>query len=152
MFWICIQEAGSIGLEFLSRGADKCIFVDKSEEAINILKIGKIENFRYDIYQKSSNTLLRKFESDNLKNSELGKDPDYRFDIIYLDPPYEKDESIEIRYIIENKILEENSLIVYETDNDKYIENVRKLEKEGILEILKIKKYGRPSIMYITGR
>lgn len=87
-----------------------------------------------------------------MKNSELGKDLDYRFDIIYLDPPYEKDESIEIRYIIENNILEENSLIVYETDNEKYIENVRKLEKEGILEILKIKKYGRPSIMYITGR
>ena len=87
-----------------------------------------------------------------MKNSELGKDPDYRFDIIYLDPPYEKDESIEIRYIIENNILEENSLIVYETDNEKYIENVRELEEKGILEILKIKKYGRPNIIYITGR
>ena len=157
MFWICIQEVGSIGLEFLSRGAKKCVFVDRSEDAIkkireNILKIGEIESLRYEIYQKTSNILLGEFKSHNLKNSELEKEPDYRFDIIYLDPPYEKDESIEIRYIIENKILEENSLIVYETDNDKYIENVRKLEKEGILEILKIKKYGRPSIMYITGR
>ena len=60
--------------------------------------------------------------------------------------------SNEILYILENKILEENSLIVYETDNEEYVENVRKLEEKGILEILKIKKYGRPNIIYITGR
>ena len=87
--------------------------------------------------------ILKEFTEDNKK---------YRFDIIYLDPPYEKDESNEILYILENKILEENSLIVYETDNEEYVENVRKLEEKEILEILKIKKYGRPNIIYITGR
>ena len=148
MFQIYIQAVGSIGLEFISRGAKKCVFVDNSKEAIdkikeNILKVGELERSRYEIYQKKSDILLKEFTEDNGK---------YRFDIIYLDPPYEKDESNEILYILENKILEENSLIVYETDNEEYIENVRKLEEKGILEILKIKKYGRPSIIYITGR
>ena len=148
MFQIYIQAVGSIGLEFISRGAKKCVFVDNSKEAIdkikeNILKVGELERSRYEIYQKKSDILLKEFTEDNGK---------YRFDIIYLDPPYEKDESNEILYILENKILEENSLIVYETDNEEYIENVRKLEEKGILEILKIKKYGRPNIIYITGR
>lgn len=105
--------------------------------------MGELERSRYEIYQKKSDILLKEFTEDNGK---------YRFDIIYLDPPYKKDESNEILYILENKILEENSLIVYETDNEEYIENVRKLKEKGILEILKIKKYGRPSIIYITGR
>ena len=105
--------------------------------------MGELERSRYEIYQKKSDILLKEFTEDNRK---------YIFDIIYLDPPYKKDESNEILYILEKKILEENSLIVYETDNEEYIENVRKLEEKGILEILKIKKYGRPSIIYITGR
>ena len=130
-----MQEAGSIGLEFLSRGAKKCVFVDRSEDATkkireNILKLGEIESLEYEIYQKNSNILLCEFKEKNLKNELLGNNEQgYRFDIIYLDPPYEKDEAIEIKYIIENRILEENSLIVYETDNEKYIENVRQLEK-----------------------
>ena len=105
--------------------------------------MGELERSRYEIYQRKSDMILKEFTEDNKK---------YRFDIIYLDPPYEKDESNEIIYILENKILEENSLIVYETDNEEYVENVRKLEEQGILEILKIKKYGRPNIIYITGR
>ena len=88
--------------------------------------MGELERSKYEIYQRKSD--------------------------MNLDPPYEKDESNEILYILENKILEENSLIVYETDNEEYVENVRKLEEKGILEILKIKKYGRPNIIYITGR
>ena len=83
--------------------------------------MGELERSRYEIYQRKSDMILKEFTEDNKK---------YRFDIIYLDPPYEKDESNEILYILENKILEE----------------------KGILEILKIKKYGRPNIIYITGR
>ena len=83
--------------------------------------MGELERSRYEIYQKKSDILLKEFTEDNGK---------YRFDIIYLDPPYKKDESNEILYILENKILEENSLIVYETDNEEYIENVRKLEEK----------------------
>ena len=59
-----MQEAGSIGLEFLSRGAKKCVFVDRSEDATkkireNIFKIGEIESLRYEIYQKTSNRFLQ---------------------------------------------------------------------------------------------
>ena len=127
------------------------MFVDKSRDAIlkikeNILKIKEIDKESCIIIQKTSKILLNEFTKENIiKDKE-------RFDIIYLDPPYDKDETEEIKYIIENKILNDNSLIVYETDNQKYIDNIRKLEEKGIIEILKIKKYGRPNIIYITGR
>lgn len=127
------------------------MFVDKSRDAIlkikeNISKIKEIDKESCIIIQKISKILLNEFTKENtIKDKE-------RFDIIYLDPPYDKDETEEIKYIIENKILNDNSLIVYETDNQKYIDNIRKLEEKGIIEILKIKKYGRPNIIYITGR
>lgn len=127
------------------------MFVDKSRDAIlkikeNISKIKEIDKESCIIIQKTSKILLNEFTKENtIKDKE-------RFDIIYLDPPYDKDETEEIEYIIENKILNDNSLIVYETDNQKYIDNIRKLEEKGIIEILKIKKYGRPNIIYITGR
>lgn len=127
------------------------MFVDKSRDAIlkikeNISKIKEIDKESCIIIQKTSKILLNEFTKENtIKDKE-------RFDIIYLDPPYDKDETEEIQYIIENKILNDNSLIVYETDNQKYIDNIRKLEEKGIIEILKIKKYGRPNIIYITGR
>lgn len=127
------------------------MFVDKSRDAIlkikeNISKIKEIDKESCIIQQKTSKILLNEFtKEDIIKDKE-------RFDIIYLDPPYDKDETEEIKYIIENKILNDNSLIVYETDNQKYIDNIRKLEEKGIIEILKIKKYGRPNIIYITGR
>ena len=127
------------------------MFVDKSRVAIlkikeNISKIKEIDKESCIIIQKTSKILLNEFtKEDIIKDKE-------RFDIIYLDPPYDKDETEEIQYIIENKILNDNSLIVYETDNQKYIDNIRKLEEKGIIEILKIKKYGRPNIIYITGR
>ena len=127
------------------------MFVDKSRDAIlkikeNISKIKEIDKESCIIIQKTSKILLNEFTKENtIKDKE-------RFDIIYLDPPYDKDETEEIKYIIENKILNDNSLIVYETDNQKYIDNIRKLEEKGIIEILKIKKYGRPNIVYITGR
>ena len=127
------------------------MFVDKSRVAIlkikeNISKIKEIDKESCIIIQKTSKILLNEFtKEDIIKDKE-------RFDIIYLDPPYDKDETEEIKYIIENKILNDNSLIVYETDNQKYINNIRKLEEKGIIEILKIKKYGRPNIIYITGR
>lgn len=127
------------------------MFVDKSRDAIlkikeNISKVKEIDKESCIIIQKTSKILLNEFtKEDTIKDKE-------RFDIIYLDPPYDKDEAEEIQYIIENKILNDNSLIVYETDNQKYIDNIRKLEEKGIIEILKIKKYGRPNIIYITGR
>ena len=127
------------------------MFVDKSRDAIlkikeNISKVKEIDKESCIIIQKTSKILLNEFtKEDIIKDKE-------RFDIIYLDPPYDKDETEELQYIIENKILNDNSLIVYETDNQKYIDNIRKLEEKGIIEILKIKKYGRPNIIYITGR
>ena len=97
MFQIYIQAVGSIGLEFISRGAKKCVFVDNSKEAIdkikeNILKVGELERSRYEIYQKKSDILLKEFTEDNGK---------YRFDIIYLDHIKKMNQ---MRYYIYQKI------------------------------------------------
>lgn len=36
--WTCLQAAGQLGIEALSRGAKSCIFVDRSSDALAIVK------------------------------------------------------------------------------------------------------------------
>ena len=79
--------------------------------------MGELERSRYEIYQKKSDILLKEFTEDNRK---------YRFDIIYLDPPYKKDESNEILYILEKKILDILYIKSIQEDRikDKYLTGV----------------------------
>ena len=70
--------SGSIGIEALSRGADKVIFIEKDRSAFKILKqnLENLNDPNYELYNGDSfeifPTLLK-----NLENS-----------IIYLDPPF----------------------------------------------------------------
>ena len=72
---------GSMGIEAISRGASKSIFVDNNLQSISFVK----DNLRYlgiDNYE----ILIM----DDIKALEHFKDTNTDFDIIYLDPPYEK--------------------------------------------------------------
>ena len=90
--------SGSIGIEAISRGASKSTFVDISKEALKYVKENvsslKIES-RCEIYNL-----------EDLKALEMFKEKGYKFDVIYLDPPYEKGKYEEvISYIFTNKLI-----------------------------------------------
>ena len=70
-------------------------------------------------------------------------------DIIYIDPPYKTDFAIQaINKIIKLNIIDENSIIIVETDDKESIENIEKLE----IEIQDKRKYGRAYLIFLNRR
>ena len=69
---------GSLGIEALSRGAEKVIFVEKKKSQADTLKIN-LE--RLNVYQSSHilNTNIFSVDFNNLP---------YKFDLLFLDPPF----------------------------------------------------------------
>ncbi|MDO4743544.1 MAG: 16S rRNA (guanine(966)-N(2))-methyltransferase RsmD [bacterium] len=69
--------SGQLGIEALSRGCDSAVFIDNSQDAINIIK----QNLKNTGLQSNS-VVFKSDYSDFLLNC---KD---NFDIAFLDPPY----------------------------------------------------------------
>uniref|UniRef100_A0A7C1FE60 16S rRNA (Guanine(966)-N(2))-methyltransferase RsmD n=1 Tax=Ammonifex degensii TaxID=42838 RepID=A0A7C1FE60_9THEO len=101
---------GSVGIEALSRGAARVIFVERNERAVNLIR----ENLRRTglagpraiVYQQDSlaalNILARKGE---------------RFDVIYIDPPYRKGYEYKALGLIATKnLLVPEGLAIAESD------------------------------------
>lgn len=123
--------SGALALEALSRGAEKAVCVDLDSRSI-ILAKRNTESLGFEEYVSFC-------QSDALCFLETA---DSRFDIIFLDPPYNKGFIAPIiSKIVENDILNDDGIIVLESDStDKHS------HFDG-LEIYRQRKYGRT---YIT--
>lgn len=131
--------SGALALESLSRGAKKAFMCDSSREAIKIIKqniektktVDKIELLNCD-YKNA----LEKFKNDKIK-----------FDFVFLDPPYKSEFAEDAtKRIIEKDLLNENGIIILETDEkDKVLGNL----DTNLLEIKDIKKYGRVFLLFL---
>ncbi len=98
---------GNLGLEALSRGAQKTVFVDLDHECYQVIK----KNIA-DLGFKQKSVVLKK---DCL---QFIKDANEEFDIILMDPPYNISNINEYIYeIFNSKILSEEGVIVVEHDN-----------------------------------
>lgn len=120
--------SGSLGIETLSNYSKFCYFVDKNEIAIRTirenLKGTSIDNF--ETIKNDYMTALNYFSNKKIK-----------FDIIFLDPPYNLNcISKIINFIINNDLLNEGGIIVCEAEFDNF-----DIEYDS-LELIKIKKYG----------
>ncbi len=99
---------GNIGIEALSRGAEYVVFIEQSQEFVKILrqnldKIG-IPTDHYRIIKGDYNRTIIK----------LGKDG-FKFDMIFLDPPYELlTYANPVKVIFKRDILKENGFIILE--------------------------------------
>lgn len=123
--------SGANGIEFLSRGADKVYFVDKSREAIACVKknLDKAKlNDQAIVMEDHLNQALKKL--------------DVKFDYIYMDPPFERRDLYKkaFKLLRENKILKPDGKLIVEYNTDKPL-----IIGEGFVEI-KNKKYGNTSI------
>lgn len=127
---------GSLGIECLSRGANKCIFVDNSKESINIVK----SNIKKARVESESIVLNLDFKSAinslSLKNE--------KFDVIFMDPPYYKNMfSDALGSIDNNNLLKEDGIIVVEHDTkDKFPDDIGRLYKS------RDKKYGNTTLTF----
>lgn len=140
VFLDLFSGSGAIGLEAASRGARKVILCDKSKEAIkiinkNIEKTHLIE--KIEIYNLDYEVLLKTKIKENL-------------DIVYIDPPYDSDFAIKsIEYIIDKKLINEESKIIIETDDE---ERLLKKLKNIEIEITDKRKYGRAVLIFLKIR
>ena len=72
--------SGNLGIEAISRGAGKCVFVEENRTAYNVI----MENL------KNLNILDRveTFKMTDIKALNYFDNKRYRFDYVFLDPPY----------------------------------------------------------------
>lgn len=99
--------SGNLGIESLSRGIDKVIFVDRETIAINTIKQNvkdlKIED-QVEIYRNDAFKALKAIVKRGLQ-----------FDLILLDPPYKGQRINEIiEFIHENELLAIDGIIMAE--------------------------------------
>ena len=125
---------GSFGIECLSRGVKKVIFVENYIGVIpilkkNLLSLNSIKNYEVKEY--------------NIEVHDL--DFEIKFDIIFLDPPYKNKNILDILLKIKNKnLLNENGVIIlhrHKNENDIFLDNFRIIEE---------KKYGISKIIFLN--
>ena len=120
--------SGAMGLEALSRGADKCWFSELSRQNYRVL-LGNIENCRAGDRSVVINSDYR---------SAIARITD-RLDVVILDPPYDQTGYYEdaLSLLQERELLDEGSVVVAEHLYDNTL-----LETYGNLVRIKEKKYG----------
>ncbi len=127
---------GSFGIECLSRGAKKVIFIENYPGVLPILKknlvnLKSLKNFEV-------------IEQDIYKDNFQIK-PKLKFDIIFLDPPYKDKNLFEILQKIENtKILNKNGIVI--VHRNKSENDIFPLE----YKVLEEKKYGISKIIFLS--
>lgn len=121
--------SGQIGLEALSRGAQYAVFVENNRKAAACIA----DNISFTKFEKSS--LLMQTDVFSALRSLEGK---YRFDIVFMDPPYRKGLEKEVfAYLADSKILKEDALVIAEASLDTDFDDLAQMG----FEIVKYKKY-----------
>ena len=86
--------SGAMGLEALSRGALHATFIERDRQALSALR----ENIA--LLQVASQTTVMGYDA--TKSLKHLKDP---FDLIYIDPPYDRSASVEIEALLSFNLL-----------------------------------------------
>ena len=127
---------GSFGIECLSRGSKKVVFIENYSGVLQILK------------KNLTNLKLTKnyeiLESD-VYNENILSNLNSKFDIIFLDPPFrEKELNILLLKLKNFEVLNKNGIIIIHRHKD---------ENENIsehFEVVEEKKYGISKFFFVT--
>lgn len=126
---------GAVGFEALSQGAEKVLFVESSPPRSKAItdyarKIGL--EYRTSVYQENADIFLQRAMRTGM-----------RFDIIFLDPPYQSDEIEKVLpFIAEHDILREDGCLL--------VEHSTKSALPDSLQSMKVKKHYRYGDTMIT--
>ena len=126
---------GQMGLEALSRGAREATFIDKSKEAIKLIKENAEKTHLLE------NAIIFQIDYLEFLQKNIGK----TYDIIFLDPPYaSKIYTPAIKKLFTNGYIKPTTLIVCESDFQELFENNKELESK--FSIKKQSKYSKTII------
>jgi 16S rRNA (guanine966-N2)-methyltransferase len=121
---------GNLGIEALSRGAASAVFVDKSQECYNVIK----DNLSHTKLEENAAVIA----GDVFNTVDRLSKENKKFDIIFLDPPYNKNLIEETLKIIDkNDIINDNGIVITEKDIADIIP-----EEVGKLKLARNQKYG----------
>ena len=132
--------SGAIGLEAVSRGAKKAVFIESSRKAAGCIK-DNIEftklTAKCDLKQMDAIAGLRMLERR------------YVFDVIFMDPPYGQGLSGAVmEYLKDSALYNENTLIIAEESK-----NFDPLELENEkFEVTRVKKYKTSQHIFLRAR
>lgn len=126
--------SGGLSIEAVSRGIDHAYMVDKQFAAIKTIKenIDVTKNIdRFTVVKRDARAALQEFSAQGLK-----------FDLIFLDPPYAKQQILaDIELMITLKLLAPKARIIAETDQEADLSaeleqfTVTNQKKYGITEV-----------------
>lgn len=101
---------GALGLESISRGADRVVFVERSRLVVRELRA------RFGLLGLDEPGAVRVLTSDAQKAiARLATEAEERFDLVFLDPPYEEGDRVgTLTALFSAGILRENARVVVE--------------------------------------
>lgn len=103
--------SGGLSIEAVSRGISQAVLVDRQYQAIKTIKKNidvtkHVEQFK--VYKMDAHKALNLFAKDKLK-----------FNLIFLDPPYAKQQIVnDMEQMVKNNLLAKDAIIVAETDQN----------------------------------
>ncbi len=129
----CFAGSGSIGIEFLSRGASKAYFTDIYIKSISCIK----ENLEHTKFIDQSE--IERIDCIKFLNKNKEK---IKFDYIYIDPPFERlDLSLDVtQAIVDNNSLNQEGLVLIEHDEE--------VKVSSQLDLVDQREYGKKYISF----
>ena len=130
--------SGSIGIEFLSRGAKKAYFVDRSYLSIKTIK----DNLAHTGLEGKS----RVIKNDAIRSIKILGNENIKFNYVFVDPPYGKNLIIDVlENLWDQTILVEDGTIIVEHEKGLELEN-------NIFDFKKIdsRNYGSKFLSFYT--
>ena len=122
--------SGAMGLEALSRGALRCVFVERDREACRVIQ-GNLEKLRF------TGALVLSRDTASALRDERARG--HRYDLVLVDPPYEEWEHFSAALAeLLPAVLEENGVAVIETS--------ARVEPELPLDLVTSRRYGSARI------
>ena len=155
--------SGALGIEALSRGADRCTFVDASPKAVKTIE-GNLAPLPL------SRGAARVVKADAFALAGEGQAryvAGAPFDLVFLDPPYEtghREVAALMAGLGEAGLLSPGALVVYERGGGKAGKGKAKGKRsypeaeemaallEGAFELVSVKSYGITQVVYFTYR
>ncbi|MED3624345.1 16S rRNA (guanine(966)-N(2))-methyltransferase RsmD [Neobacillus thermocopriae] len=126
--------SGGLGIESLSRGVDKVIFIDRDPKAVQIIHQNiKACNFaeKTEVYRNDAERAIKALSKRNI-----------RFDYVFLDPPYKKQQLVNLMEKLDmNNLVKDCGIIVCEHSFEVELPQTvgrfiqKKHEKYGIIAV-----------------
>ena len=131
--------SGAIGIEALSRGARKAVFIENNKKASHCIR----ENLKFTRLEEGA-TVMECDVFAGLKRLEERREA---FDIIFMDPPYTAGyEKPVLEYLSGSKLVDEDTLIVVEAKKETDFSFLKDLN----FKVQKRKEYKTNVHMFLT--